>query len=90
MYARSHERYEEMGLSVGTMVLAVGLGGIGMKRGEVLVQLLNGHLAGVTFSKRKVPSENGGTLCYPSHRKSFGEGRRSSVGYYCRPEERLD
>lgn len=50
MYARSHERYEEMGLSVGTMVLAVGLGGIGMKRGEVLVQLLGGHLVGVTFS----------------------------------------
>lgn len=32
------------------MVLAVGFGDVGMKRGELLVQLLEGRLAGVTFS----------------------------------------
>lgn len=32
------------------MVLAAGLGDVGMKRGEVLVQLLEGPLVGVTLS----------------------------------------
>lgn len=72
------------------MVLAVGSGDVGMKRGEVHVQPLEGHLVGVTFNDGTSRQSMGGTLCYPSHAKPPGEGRQSRVRYCCRPEGRLD
>lgn len=61
------------------VVLAVGFGDDGMKRGEVLVRLLEGQLVGVTFSDGNVSSKHGDTLGYPSHAKPLREGRQSRV-----------
>lgn len=56
------------------VVLGVGFGEVGMKRGEVSLQVREGQLASVTFSDGRF-RQNMGPPLYPSHTKPPGERR---------------